>query len=259
MKTWMIYIVSHKDLMDEMYSKDSLFSKENYTAFNVGAIEKLGYTCGLDEINQKKFSTFKSLGPWWAESEAIYNLWISGEWGKYDYVGFIHYDIELKLSKKVCFNRYNISERIQKAISDKDRLHISFESYRFNEMYRQKIMADTSRPNEIVGDGFGCYEYILRDYNEYYKTNYSIKDLRNKSINLCSCFFVDGESFNKMMLFWDWIVNSKKLEAFDTNHKNRFQGGLAERYFGVWLMLEKLENVDFSLVHHYNTTLSKGR
>ena len=36
---------------------------------------------------------------------------------------------------------------------------------------------------------------------------------------------IDVDHFEKMMEFWDWIVKSKKLEVFDTEHKYRLQGG----------------------------------
>lgn len=256
-KKWKIFIVSHESIYDKQMAGDRKFNNENYCFLNVGSLEKLKNSDKYYCINQKDLNNYLPLGKFWAESEGIYNIWRSGIYKELEYIGFLHYDIEFRLWKK---NRMresfylgtatNITSRISRYIKNKNKCHISFQTYNTKADYEQKIMADTERPNELVGEGKNCYEYILEDYNEFFGTQYTIEDLLVKeNINLCSCFLIDIKTFDKMMNFFDWIVSSHKLESFDTEHKYRFQGGMAERYFGIFLLLEYDEMLDLGLVH----------
>lgn len=252
---WKIYVVTHKKVYPALFQVDKRFNNQNYCFLNVGSFPTLenaeGYCC----IAQSELPNYVGLGKYWAESEGIYNIWRSGIHKELDFIGFLHYDKELRLING-WGDKTNITERIEKYLRNKNKAHISFECHSMKMDYEQKIMADITRPNELAGDGRNCYDYILTDYNEYFHTAYTIKDiLRHKYINLCSCFLIDINTFDKMMQFFDWIVQSHKLEVFDTEHKYRFQGGIAERYFGVFLLLEYKKFKDLSLVHQYDRGL----
>lgn len=254
-KKWKIFIATHKKFYPEMYEVDSQFSNEHYCIMNVGQLEKLENQDGYDVIDQKKLPVFYPLGARWAESEGIYNLWKNNVHKDLDYIGFSHYDKELRLIKRKFLkkNQTNITERIDKYLKGKQHAHISLENHNMKEMYLMRSMADETRPNEIVGDGLNCFDYILKHYNDYYNTDFKIKDLlKHKTINLCSCFLIDVETFDKMMRFFEWIIEKKFMGVFDTEHKYRFPGAMAERYFGVFLMLEYKKTLDLSIVHHYN-------
>ena len=73
-KKWVVYIVAHSVIIDEMYKHDKLFNNENYCVLNVGSKEKLineeKYRC----IKQYDLSNSVKRGKWWAESEGIYNI-----------------------------------------------------------------------------------------------------------------------------------------------------------------------------------------
>lgn len=256
---WKIYIVTHDSLYKQMYFHDAYFGEKNYEVLNVGE-GNVKDSLNLPVVNQRELSNYQQQGKWWAESEGIYNLWKSKRWKKMDHIGFIHYDLELRLDDRVSgFPRTNITGRINDYLRDRARAHISFETHDFETDYNQHIMADYRFPNSLTGDGKNCYDYILDVYNHFYGTNITVDDLRKlKQINLCSCFLIDTTSFNEMMLFWDYVVQKGDLERFDPNHLYRLQGGLAERFFGVWLMLHYSEMLDVSLVHHYNDGLKKG-
>lgn len=252
---WKIYIAAHKAVHDSMYENDPEFNTENYIILNVGSSVKMENEDKYSHLNQRSLNHYKELGKQWAESEGIYNIWRSKIYKSLDFVGFLHYDKELKLIKKDLFGRQrtNITERIQKYLQGKTRAHISFETHDIVKDYQQKILADITKPNVLAGDGLNCYDYILGDYNTFFQTNYLIDDLfEKKKINLCSCFLIDIAGFEKMMGFFNWVVLSGKLDSFDTEHENRLQGGLAERYFGVFLAFEYDECKDLSLIHHYN-------
>lgn len=252
---WKIYIVSHKEIIDDMYAGDSLFNNENYVFLNVGQERILENSEKYSCIKQTDLEAFVSLGKWWAESEGIYNIWRSGIYKDLDYIGFLHYDKEFCLVKKTFFKkkRTNITERINKYLEKcGDRAHISLETHDIVWDYNQKILADVNNPNTLQGEGYNCYNYILDDYNSYFGTNHTVEDLLKKNkINLCSCFLIDVITFEKMMGFWDWVVKSKRLDPFDTEHRYRIQGGLAERYFGIFLALERIEMKDISIIHKF--------
>ena len=258
---WKIYIISHSELYDEMYAHDKLFGADNYEVLNVGSKEYLYNTKGLRVIDQKKLKTYQNLVKWWAESERLYNLWLSDEWKSLDYIGFIHYDLELKLDARVkALNKYNITSRIDKYLQDKKIAHISFETHDARAIYNQKVMADVGQPNVLCGDGTNCYDYILEDYNKYFGTSYSVQDLLNrKQLNMCSCFLIDVHHFDEMMQWWAQIVKSGKLDIFDTEHVNRLQGGLAERYYSVYLAFAYNELLDLSLIHHFEDGIKQSK
>ena len=254
-KKWKIFIVAHKQFIPGMCHCDPMFNPANYCILNVGNEENIEQSEDLEVINQFELPHAVLLGKWWAESEGIYNIWLSKKYSHLDYIGFIHYDKELRLIKKKLFQNKNtnITSRIEKYIGGRQAAHISFETHNMRGDYGQRIMADISRPNELTGDGMNCYDYILKDYNTYFDTQYTIEDLfLCKHINLCSCFLIDYPAFDKMMHFFQWVIEEKRLEPFDTNHIHRFQGGMAERYFGLFLAFEYKKNKDLSIIHHYN-------
>lgn len=241
-----------------MFENDPLFNNDNYCILNVGPNSHLENEEGYCVLDQKELPDFIKLGPWWAESEEIYNIWKSGVYKDLDYVGFSQYDKELRLIRKNIFGKQatNITERINHYIQNKTRAHISMENHNTREMYLMKVLADPTKPEQLVGDGLNCFDDMLNDYNTFFGTQYTIKYfLKRPRINLCSCFLIDVKTFEKMMEFFDWVVQSHKLEVFDPEHLCRHQGILAERYFGVFLMFEYDKSLDLSTIHHYDEGL----
>lgn len=257
---WKIYIVAHKEIYREFLEQDASFDKQHYEILNVGAEDYVKNPLELPETDQKKFPTFVELGKWWAESEGIYNLWRSGYYADNDYIGFIHYDYQLKPVGKGTWSKRRVTDRIKKMLR-KNRnadMHISFSTFDVQNDYDQKILADHDKPEVLQGDGLNCYDYILKDYNEFFKTDYTIDDLfKREHINLCSCFLIDKHHYDEMMRFFDWVIGKKELQRLDTKHRYRLQGGLAERYFGVYLSFAYDGFEELSLFHDYQTDLKK--
>jgi len=224
MKTWAIYIINHGPIYPENYSKDLFFSEKNWKFFN---------------INDNKLC-YINLGKWWAESEAIYNIYKSGIYKQYDYVGFIHYDFKLDHN-----GDYLITRLINNAINNFN--FISFSTYNFSNDYNQHIMMDEEQPNQLVGKGKNCYENIVKYYNEFFKKNISINDIWHKKINLCSSFLTRKDIFEDLMSFISYIIESNILDKFDTEHKFRLQGGMIERFIAVYS--SQLNIYDLNLKH----------
>jgi len=235
-----------------MYERDPLWSTEHYTFLNVGTDALLNAE-HVPVIRQADLPNARLLGKHWAESEAIYNLYRSGAYRDLDFVGFLQYDKEFRLRKRrlgMVAGSTDITARIQAALAGQSRCHVSFETHSTRWDYRQRIMADVNDTETLVGSGRNCYSYILDDYNEFFGRSLTLDDvLRRRRINLCSCFLVGVRGFERMMAFFSWVVESRRLEVFDQQRRHRLQGGLAERYFGIFLIFEYDRFVD--LDHHH--------
>lgn len=254
MKKWKIYIVGHNKIYDETVLCDHKFNNTNYVFLNVGGEATLLNSDKYRVVNQRELNNCELIGKHWAESEGLYNIWRSREFEGLDYIGFIHYDVQLKIDKKYFVGKKtNITDRVNRFVKNRDQGHVSFATFNTKGDFGQKIMMDPSFPNTCVGEGRNCYYGIIEDYNSFFGTSYSIDDFfENKKINLCSCFLIDVKGFDRMMKFFDWLVKSHKLDIYDTEHQYRFQGGMAERYFGVFMLFEYKKMKDLNLVHMYD-------
>ncbi len=225
MKRWVVYIITHGPIYEMNYSEDLFFSKENWKIFNV---------------NNNNLS-YIHLGKWWAESEAIYNIYKSESYKEYDYIGFIHYDFKLDHN-----GDYLITSLINKAINNNCNF-ISFYTHIFSDDYNQHIMMDEMYPNQLTGNGKNCYINIIQHYNDFYNKDITIKDIWNKPINLCSSFLTKKDIFEDLMKFLSYIIESKILDKFDTEHKFRIQAGMIERYIAIYT--SQINMYDLSLKH----------
>lgn len=247
MKKWKIFIVAHNKIFDDMYSCDVDFNSENYVFMNVS--DKMldqGYYDKYKVIDQRRLPYFKLLGSYFAESEAIYNVFINGLYEDLDYVGFLHYDYELKSEKGEC----GITKKIND-LMDNNIQWVSFSTYDFPTDWNQKIMMDEKYPNTLSGDGRNCYIRILEHYNNYFGTNITLAQMQDKKMNLCSTLLTTRDNFIELMGFLRYVIESKYLDKFDTHHRYRFQGGMMERYIGVYSALRASNFETIQLNHHY--------
>jgi hypothetical protein len=238
-KTYNIFVVFHQSLND-IYYDPSLISEYEFVNVNPKNVLTSLYK-DYKVINQYEFDKFYALGKWYTESEVIYNIYKNSHlYDNIDYIGFLQHDIDSsKLTKEILDNLLLNYE------------HINFQPYLFDIDYNQKILMDINQPNKKVGIGINCYDVIIQDYNDFYNTTYKRSDLENKTLNLCSSFILKIEIFKEMMLFIANIIESKKLDQFDTDREYRIQGGYLERYYGVWMLLNELKTVTLKLDHHF--------
>jgi hypothetical protein len=253
MENWQIFIVTHEQIISEFMDCDQSLNPQKFTVVNVrpGPIH---VDPRFKVLNITDLPSYAPLGPNWAESEALLNVYLAGIHKEYNYIGFLQYDKELKpLSRlgRLTWKSRGFTESVSNQVKKGGRLHVSFETHSIRRDYRQAIMADFERPLELQGDGRNCYLKILEDYNKFSGTSYSLKDLKKtRRINLVSCFFTDANTFEKMMEFFHWVVQHQNLDLLDPDRRFRLQGGLAERYFGVFLAFSGLKLIDMSVPHH---------
>lgn len=233
-----IFVVFHNKLVTEYYDRELL---GEYLFINVSLSNRSEYPSGFKVINQYDFDKFKPIGKIYTESEVLYNVFKNPYLtADLDYVGFLQYDIDSS----------NISAPLLSEWESHYE-HINFQPYKFDVDYNQKILMDKTQPYKRKGSGVNCYNVILEDYNEFYGTKFTLDDLRGKTINLCSSFFLKKSLFIEMMDFVTPLIENKKLEAFDPDRKYRIQGGLLERYYAVWLSLHNLNDLSFKLDHFF--------
>lgn len=247
---WKIFIITHGPIIEEYYSKDKFFNNENYTFINVS--DSTMKHSKYQIINKKDFENFINLGKWFAEGEAIYNVYKNNLYVDYNYVGFIHWDYELASENQYFGNQ--ITSAINKLIHQNEKF-ISFSTFSFAEDFYQNIMMDLNFPNTLTGNGLNCWHEIIADYNSYFNCNVDENLLMSKRINLCSAFLCKKDIFIELMGFYCRIVESKKLEAFDIQHNYRFQGGMLERYIGCYSHHFNLSEIPLN--HHWSGELKK--
>lgn len=227
---WKIFIVTHKTIREHYYINDKGFNNNNWGFINVSnsILPNKTWYDKYKIIDMNNLPNYISLGPWYAETEAIYNVYKNDIHLDYDYIGFIHHDYELKDE----FGSYDITKKINDLLKNNELIYLST----IKNDYSQRILADETKPNQQVGDGVNCYDYIINDYNNFFGEDENIEEFKGDyKKNICSAFLCSKNDFIKMMEFSSSIIESKKLDAFDTNHRYRFQGGIFERYFSVFL------------------------
>jgi hypothetical protein len=252
---WVIFIVTHGPIIEDYYKNDPLFSKEHYVFLNVSKDPIKNAYKDLCVINIPSVDNFVSLGKWWVETEAIYNIYRSGLYKNYNYVGFIHWDHELRTGEKRI--EFNITEKINRYLEPglKSDEFISLQTIDFFADFNQHIMMDENYPDKLTGNGRNCWEKIVMDYNEYFNNTILLDDLRGKGICISSSFLCGRGSFERMMGFYDYVIKKGYLDKFDLSHKYRFQGGMMERYAGMFFHDYKLINIH--LYHHTKFNLVK--
>ena len=226
---WKIYIVTHGPIIADYYKNDLLFSNEHFTFINVSE-NSLKHE-RFEIINKNEIRDYISIGKWYAEGEAIYNVFKNNLYKDYDYIGFIHWDYDL-LSENNFFGS-NFSETIAKLVM-KNVDFISFSTFTFYEDYNQNIMMDKNYPNTLTGNGINCWDEIINDFNLFFNRDIDINLMMTKRINLCSAFLCKTVVFEELMSFVSFVIESKKLDEFDIDHNYRFQGGMLERYIGCF-------------------------
>lgn len=239
---WHIFIITHGPIIDAYYN-DPLFSTENFTFFNISETN-IKYS-KYKIINKNEIEDFIALGKWYAEGEVIYNIFKKKLYINFDYIGFLHWDYELK--SKYPFINNSVIQYIKGYLANNEDF-ISFESILFSMDFNQKMMMDLDCPNKLVGDGNNCYFEIIKDYNEFYNKNLTIEQILTKNVNICSAFLIKKDIFEDLMPFYSSVIESGKLNYFDTDHRYRYQGGMLERY--IALFSHKYNIVDLPLFHH---------
>ena len=270
---WTIYMMCHNIIWDEMFEGDHDFTSDHYTFLKLGTHE-LEYN---PDKNYRVIAETDFPVQWkearYAEFTGMYGLYKSGFHKEMDYIGFSQYDKEQRLigdgpdteinelerrrvkieTDKAGGGPTNITQLTTEILEAADGpVHISLESHEFHKIYGQKVMMDDDHPDQFLGDGANCFEGILKDYNAFFGTSFTMDDVEKAGwLNMCDSFLTPSETFDKLMSFIAPIMEDRRLDKYDTKRKHRLQGGLLERYAAVFFALEDIRKVDLSTVHQY--------
>ncbi len=235
MQSYKIFVVFH-DKIDLSYFAGA--DLDHFCFINVNPANKHIHP-SLPVINLYELPGFIPLGKWYTESEVIYNVYRNpGLMEGQEYIGFIHYDIDVS----------PIDDEFLRSHLGRYEL-INFQPMSLRADFNQRILMDPEQPDTLSGPGKNCYLTIFEDFNQYYGTGYSYESFMDAEINLCSCFLMKADRFLDMMAFASVIIESGKLNAFDSRHKYRIQGGYLERYYAVWSLLTIRDAISCRLKH----------
>lgn len=239
-----IFVVTHGPIYPEFYNCDDSFDPSIFTFCKVGPQSWFDHDLvpsGCNKLLIDELCNFKSLGPSWAETEAIYNIYVSQLYQEYDYVGFIHYDHTL-------FNGF--CHQLKSIYHAHKSLFMAFNTHQFLNDYRQMIILDETRPNLLQDpSGPNCYKTILSHYNLVYNKNIKLWNLADKKISLSSSYLCSKTIFEDLMNLLSWVIESKVLLKYDTLFRHRLQGGMAERYVAIYS--SQIPILEFPLKHEY--------
>jgi hypothetical protein len=249
MKSWKIYVTFFKKLYDEHYTIDSSLNLNNFTFVKVNEeydIE-LNNTVEYDILFEHDFSIYNAdlQKKGYHENSVLYHLYKNNTYKHYDYIGFIEYDHVL--TDGFC-------DIIQKTLDKtKEDLIFSFQTFNFSQLWEQGILMNPYKPKRQEGNPrskWNCIKVILDDYNKFFDTRYTLKDLNQKNcFPICHAVLMPSNIFNKIMKFHIFIIESGKVERY---HRFNWRSNaiLMERYFAVELALEKAKIVESIQLEH---------
>ncbi len=281
MKTWKVFIHCHNVIWDEMYEHDPDFTSEHYCFLKLGRHDlRVNLKKGYQIIREADFPIYWD-APHYAELTGLYCVYKNRLHDGLDYVGFSHYDKEHRLlhaggslnireleaarvrydvKRQKCHGPTAITSRIQGIIESPLPVHVSLESHDFQKIYNQRVLMDDTKPDAFVGEGVNCMDRILEDYNSFFQTDHTLADVaRDGFLTMCDCFITPAGLFDKLMSFISPIIESGKLDIYDTQRVHRLQGGLLERYVAVFFALENITKIDLSTVHQISKKLIKPK
>ncbi len=273
-KNWTVFIMCHNVIWDDLYAHDPGFDGRHYSFMNLGRQDiKYNPHKGYKIIREQDYPIWLDL-PHYAELTGLYCIYKNRLHDGLDYIGFSHYDkehrligdgshrnmqelealrLEAEMERRVLSgSRTNLTALIEAEIMRRRDVHISLGSHDVQKIYDQRITMDERFPDMIDGDGINCIDRILQDYNDFFGTRYTWENLRKCDyLNMCDCFVTPVRLFEKLMTFLCPIIESGRLDIFDSERKHRLQGNLLERYAAVFYALEPIEKVDLSTVHQF--------
>jgi len=259
MKSWNIYITFFKKLYDDHYLSDHTFNKDNFTFVKVNDDYDVEIADNKLDYNLLFEHDFDIYNPVWQqkgyhENSVLHHVYQNKSYLKHDYVGFMEYDHVL--NRKFCKNIQHIIDE-----SDED-LIFSFETFSYKQLWEQGIVLNPfwrSKQEGRANSRWNCINVILKQYNKFYGTEFTLDDLKQKNcFPICHAVLMPSHIFEKIMRFHSFIMESGQVEKYHSFNW-RSNAGLMERYLAVELSLEKAQIISNIQLEHrsYNIKVVK--
>ena len=240
-KNWHIFVIFHKNLIDDHYLVDPSFTHENYTFIKCNEQFKADYNQGfgyniLQENSFEYYDKTLQQRKYHAPS-AIYHVYKNKLYENYDYVGFLEYDILLKSDSDSIPDA--ITNYISEVVEHNAKLVMSF-SIRHS-------FKNLSDQHKIKINGVNAMSQIVSDYNDFFGTSYLVDRLlvSNELVSSQQSFLLDKATFENVMGFIAFVIENKLAEKPDSWQR---PSTLLERYFGMSLLFEE-KQIPLPLIH----------
>ena len=257
---WRLYIIYHRYIKPEFHQVDPAFSFEKIHLLQASGYQiqkgfprdytSQGYIT-LKESDFGEYDPSLQKKKYFAPS-VLYHVY-KNNWYPTNYIGFLEYDFELKVSKRDCLklgiNPEGFGESISQYLEEhlqKGRIIALSTRWRLQELNAQGSIK--------VGD-VHWLTYFVKQYNLWCEASQVDKEAllkENPIIPTQQSFICDIESFKKIMKFIVYLIDNSLLE------KSRpIPATLLERYIGLCIHLCDSEVVYLPLTHkaHHGYTL----
>lgn len=230
------FICFHKKIHHEIY-KVTEEEKKYITLYGVREKDPLNLTNIIYEYELAQYNPTLQKNHY-KEGSSIYHVYLNKLYTQYDYVGFGQYDMIFPEST---------FKSIEKNLSEHTIFYIDFFRWAF-------VGGQTA----ITTDYYNV-EGGLKNYNRFFKTNYTEEDLIRNRMIVCNTFLIPKKMFEKMM---SWLifyfVDDIHHCMYDTTNNNKpfSPGHMIEALTGMFLALEGARYVKLDIEHSDQHRLS---
>ena len=252
-----IYVVFHKYIIDNCYTKDTSFDMKYYDFIKCNELFEAQYnkSLGYNILYENNFNIYnpklQDLNKPYMAISAIYHIYKNELYKNLNYIGFIEYDLSLEVDPKtINRNPHNneiqkqknikkITEHIKNIVTENERIIIVLSARnRFRVFYEEA--------NNMLINGQNLFNIILEHFNKFYNTNHCFKDIwdANPLIGDQQSFLADKKSFETIMGFLSYLIENKVAEL--PGFRPSF---LLPRYLGMTFYLLDIPTKILSLKH----------
>ena len=225
---WHIFVIFHKAILNSCYSLDSSYDKNNFTFIKCGNKLPAERTEKHKIIMESDFEIFDPTlqSRTYMAPSAIYHAYKNNLYKYLDYIGFIEYDMQFKEGTTKEINRICNGEKLVTPFS-----------------FRHQLKRLSSQ-SEIKMNGSNSIHQIIIDYNNYFGTNYSFHNIKNKTdlVGTQQSFLMDTDTFQKIMKFISFVIENKYCERENSWER---PSTIMDRYFALCMYFEQHEGTRF--------------
>lgn len=233
-KQWKIYVIFHKNIVDEHYELDKNFNNEKYVflktnekyqaVYNLNKHYNILNEWDIGQVYKKRLQEKIYMAP-----SAIYHIYKNDTHKKLDAVGFMEYDLKFD---------ENTTKNITEIVNSNEKFIIPF-SYQhpLKRLHGQK---------DIKIDKKNAIEVIFSDYNSFFKTKFKLNKYLQEIVTSQQSFMCDVETFERIMSFISYVIENKLCERPNSWER---PSTLMDRYIGIALMLDETSIIPYTIKH----------
>jgi len=229
-----IYIIFYRNINFDYYKNDINFNFDVYNLLKtsgykiINDIDTLNNykQLGFNIIEEYKFPIYnKTLqeNKYFAPS-AIYHSYKNNLHKNLKFIGFMEYDLQLYIE-----NVESPTDYIKNLLKTYDTIILSGK-HKFQSLYNQKNISINNQ----------CWaEVIIKDYNDFFNTNYKLQNIYNENpiIGSQQSFICSTDIFDKLGLFLSHLIENKKDEY------KPMPATIFERYIGMFLHFQNNKKI----------------